>query len=404
MFHELGHRLIVDLVARTPDQNIFISPVSIGTALAICAAGAAGATRAGILAALGAPDTSQEQLDQHFADLAKRLDSLDVDFVNFAKERSLLISFGWIPDPNDPQVAQVARVDMANGIWLRQQSPFVQTFVDHVSQAYQAEARRIDFGAAGAAEIINTWVRERTNGMIDQIAGDLNALTAMILVNAVYFKGQWSQPFEARRTVEAPFTLTNGSQIICDLMYQSSEMGYFECDTFQLALLPIAGAVLGRGDGAHLAVALPQPGTTCLEVLTSLGANWQASMAKRGGYIKHQKVVLWLPRFRIAYATSLNDTLKALGAHLAFSPQADFSGLTPIPTTIDDVQHKATIVVNERGAEAAAATRISEASFGTVKTTDMRVDRPFICGIVLNGDLTPVFLGVINNPERTDPA
>jgi serpin B len=127
-------------------------------------------------------------------------------------------------------------------------------------------------------------------------------------------------------------------------------------------------------------------------------------MAKRGGYIKHQKVVLWLPRFRIAYATSLNDTLKALGAHLAFSPQADFSGLTPIPTTIDDVQHKVTIVVNERGAEAAAATRVTVGHLGAVKITDMRVDRPFICGIVLNRDLTPVFLGVINNPERTDPA
>ncbi|NTW03062.1 MAG: serpin family protein [Oscillochloris sp.] len=390
MIRNLGHRLVTDLATRTPNQNVFVSPVSIGMALSLIAGGAAGETRAAILTALGVPSTDQEQLNQYYIKLAHQLAQLDPDLAE-------LIAFGAYPD-REP----AARVDIANGLWLNKDLPFLQAFADHARQIYQAEVSGADFSTDETIEIINRWVSERTQSNIDQIISELNPQTSLILINAVYFKGSWNTPFDIRKTQEAPFTQSDGSQITCDLMYQSEWLPYAENDTFQIALMPIAGTRYGRKEGAQLAIVLPQPGKSCAEALAALGPKWQASLAKERVIISEQEIRFWLPRFRISYSTSLNDTLEALGMGIAFSNQADFIGISSTPTKISDVQHKTTLLVNELGAEASAATRAGMSSFGLLpEPKSMRVDRPFICGIVLNPDLTPLFLGVINQPERT---
>lgn len=386
MIHDLGRRLISDLSARTPNQNVFVSPVSIGMALAMLAAGAAGDTRASILKALGVSNPDQDQLDQYFVGLEKLLTRLD-------PERAELIEWGAIPD-GEP----AARADIANGLWLNKDLSFVQAFVDQARATYQAEVQGADFGADETVDIINRWVSKCTQGNIDRIVDELSQETSLVLINAVYFKGSWSMPFDLEDTAEAPFTLPDGSQIPCDLMFQRDDLYYFESKIFQLVMIPIARARLERRDGAYLMVMLPRPGKSCDDVIGVLGSDWQS--LKR--HIRTDKVRLWLPRFRIAYGTSLNDTLKAFGMEPAFSRQADFSGISPTLTRVSDVQHKTTLLVNERGAEASAITSLGMLSFGLTapEPIEMRVDRPFICGIVLNPDLTPLFLGVINQPER----
>lgn len=387
--HALAANLLADLAARAGDDNVLVSPISVHMALAAVANGAAGPTYEAITGALGMPGATPAALNAGAARLWDLLARLDEE----AYEQAM---FGGAAEP-------AVRSTIANGLWLSHRLAFAPAFVAAVRDAYRAEVAGANFDAPETVEIINAWVRERTAGAIPAMLDELAPPTALALVNAVTFKGGWASVFEPARTEEAPFYLPGGGRTPCDLMHQTAHTLYAESDLLQLVALPFKGSDplrLARG-GTFMLVVLPRPGRTPAEAAAFLGANWLAATAALRPQLG--EVDLALPRFRVRFDASLNNTLAALGMGVAFEAgRADFGTLAAgEPVWIGEVRHSTTLLVNEEGAEAAGGTAVRMLTLGIAPPpVPMRVDRPFLCAIATGKEWTPLFVGVVNRPER----
>ncbi|WP_434222969.1 serpin family protein [Limnospira platensis CENA597] len=217
----------------------------------------------------------------------------------------------------------------------------------------------------------------------------------MYLINAIYFKGMWSEPFDKELTQEQPFTLIDGSTKLHPLMFQFGNYLYLENSDFQ-------GISLPYGDDARfsLYVFLPRENVSLDRFYTQLNATqweeWIKQMRSRPGSIQ-------LPRFKLEYEVGLNDSLKSMGMDIAFDPnQADFSNLTSDNNVrISEVKHKTFVEVNEEGTEAAAVTSVTVVTESTPSIPEpfsMVVNRPFFLAIRDNQTRTILFMGSIVNP------
>lgn len=358
-----GFHLFAALVKKQPDRNVFLSPTSIALALQMTYNGAAGETRQAMAKALELQDIPLETVNSANAALLAGLDS---------------------PDPK-------VTLDIANGLWVHNESNLKPDFLQRSRDAYRAEIGSL----AGAPASINAWVSRKTHGKIDRLfeGGDL-ANAVAVLVNAVYFKGLWTNAFAESATQSGKFTLQNGTAKTLPMMHQSGWYGYHQGEHFQAVRLPY-----GAGQWSMI-LFLPDTQTPLTTFLAQLSlANWQ----KWVGQLVGTPGDIALPRFKTEYATGLNDTLTDLGMGIAFSSgQADFTGMMAGDhSPISQVMHKTVVEVNEKGTEAAAAT-------GVVKSTAiirqpprfrMDVDRPFVCAIRDDRTGALLFLGAIFNPS-----
>jgi serpin B len=363
---ELYHRL------NSGKENIFLSPYSISIALAMTSGGARGQTAAQMEAALHFPPP---------AELHSGLAALMND-----------ISAGRREDEY--------QLNIANALWAAKGYPFRPEFLKIARDDYKAELSNLDFAgnAEGARQTINGWVDKETHGKIQDLIGQgaLTAHTRLVLTNAIYFKGKWSAPFKKDVTRDEPFRAAAGGTPKVPLMNQTAVFGYAETDDFQALELAYAGKELAT------LVLLPKK-----DDLAGLEKKLTAEMvAGVVGKLTRQKVVVHLPRFKTTAKFELSPVLKEMGMPLAFSDQADFSGLTESqePLQLGLVIHKAFVDVNEEGTEAAAATAV------TVKAASMplrpkpvpvfRADHPFVYMIrdVRNGSV--LFLGRLADPSR----
>lgn len=357
--------------------NLVFSPASIITALAMTYAGAAGTTAEEMAATL------------HFAvpeeALHRAFNSLD----------ALVESRSWEGKDEDGRDVGVL-VRTANSLWAQYDSVFQRPFLDAIAANYGAGVRLVDYKTAAEAArmAINAWVSEETEDKIPNLLaeGTLDALTRLVLVNAVYLDATWSMQFDPEATVEAPFTTLEGSTTTVDMMRQSALHAYGKGDGWQAVELPY------MRDELSMLLIVPDQGRFAeVESRLSEGLVSQALSSLS----REAEVILGLPKFEFRTHAGLREALVALGMDTAFDPErADFSRMTAEePLYIDDVIHEAYIAVDEEGTEAAAATAvIMRATAAPVEIVQLTIDRPFLFALRDSGTGALLFLGRVTDP------
>jgi serpin B len=362
---KFGFKLFQEVIKQDSNKNVFVSPTSIAIALSMTYNGASGETQQGMAKALELQGMSLQDINQANETLKSSLEKADPD----------------------------VQLSIANSLWAKQGNPFKPEFIESNQQFYKAKVTELNFASPDAAKTINGWVKENTRGKIDQIINQIQPEDVLFLINAVYFKGNWTKQFDKSQTAERPFYLSNGSQKQHPMMSQSGKYRYYENDSFQAVSLPY-----GKGR-LSLYVFLPKKDTNLLAFQQQLSLeNWQQWMNQfqmRSGSVQ-------LPRFKFDYDIQLNSALKALGMESAFSTGANFSKMTSASVAIDQVKHKTFVEVNEEGTEAAAATSVGVMLTSAQMPTEpfeMVVDRPFFCAIRDNQTGTLLFMGSIQEPK-----
>jgi len=350
------------------DANVFFSPYSISTALAMTSAGARGETDAQMVKAL------------HFEpDPAKR-------HAAFGEMESRL---------NLVQKKGQVKLSVANSLWPQKDYALLESFLGLVRENYGASVTPLDFRATEAArKTINTWVEDKTNQKIKDLipGGVLDAMTRLVLVNAIYFKGNWTSPFMAEATKDAPFQLPSGQTVQAPLMFQKKHFRYGANDDLQTLEMPYAG------DDLSMLVLLPKKADGLAALENNLTA---ANLAKWTQEMRSPDVMVYLPKFKMTCRFGLNDTLKAMGMSDAFdSGKADFSGMDGGRNLfISAAVHKAFVEVNEQGTEAAAATGIAMGLTALpMPPMEFRADHPFIFLIREKSSGSILFIGRVTNP------
>ncbi len=359
------------LLQQQPQENLFFSPLSLRLALSMLYNGAAGETQAAMAKVLEAQELSLNELNWTNAQM-----------VRWLVERS--------------QAEGPIQLQMANGLWVDTTLTLRPSFLQALATYYQAVANRVELGSRQTVQAINRWVAERTQGQIDRIVDRLSREDRMVLLNAIYFKGEWTQPFDPTLTKPQPFTRADGRRVQVPLMAQSGRYGYRETEQLQVVRLPY-----GEGELAML-ILLPKPGVSLAALREKLSPEtwqeWTGSLSTRPGSVR-------IPKFKLASEIDLGPALQQLGMGIAFSRRADFSQLTPEPTQVSRVLHKAAIEVNEEGSKAAAATGVivSRTALDRQEPFQFVADRPFWLAIVASAAnreaQTVLFMGSVVNPE-----
>lgn len=356
------------------DDNLFYSPYSISLALAMTYAGARGETERQMAETLHFT-LPQERLHPTF-------NSLDLE----------LASRGEGAEGKD---GEGFRLNIANAIWGQEGYEFLPEFLDTLAENYGAGLRLLDFaGDAEAARItINDWVSEQTEGRIEDLLpqGVIDALTRLVLTNAIYFNAAWANPFEEAITADGTFHLLDGGEATASMMRQTESFGYTEGEGYQAAELPYDGRELS------MVILLPEAGE--FEPFDdSLDAGRVNGILKDLAY---RQVALTMPKFEFESDLSLAETLAAMGMPDAFTGAADFSGMTSARDLfISNVIHKAFVSVDEAGTEAAAATAVimKGLSAAVEEPVEVTVDHPFIFLIRDIETGTILFVGRVTNP------
>jgi len=363
---EFGFNLFRELHEDAPDDNIFISPLSVATALSMTVNGAEGQTRADMMATLEQEGLSLEQVNEGFKQLLTLLPALD------------------------PEVQLL----LANSIWYRQGFPAKPPFLAANQDYYDSEVAELNFADPQARVTINNWVKDNTQGLIESIVdGPIASNVVMYLINAVYFKGAWRYPFDPDLTHPTAFQLENGATTEVDMMnFGQDTLPYFENELFQAIDLAYADSAF------TMSVFLPKPGHTVDEIISQMNnANWELWTQS----FVNQELFFHFPKFKMKYEESLVKVLTDMGMGLAFAPGlADFTGIADASLNIDEVKHKAVIEVNEEGSEAAAVTSVVIVETSLPLIPAMYVDKPFVFAIrdaQANGIL---FIGKMMNPNE----
>jgi serine protease inhibitor len=350
----------------TESVNSFISPLSISLALAMTYNGSNGATRTEMQNTLQFPNLSQDEINGYFQKLTDELTSID------------------------------SRVNLkiANSIWYRQGFSVLPSFLQVNQDYYDANVQSLDFNNPASVNTINNWVSDKTNNRIQKVINNIDPTLVMFLINAIYFKGSWSQEFEKNGTHEQPFYLTPGSSINVPMMHQKGSFNYLTSEKFRAVEMPY-----GQGNFTML-VLLPKDGYSASDITSALTAeNWDSWTS---GLNKAQ-VEIRFPRFKFEYERTLNDDLKSLGMIKAFSDtEADFTNINPNGGLyISFVKHNSFVEVNETGTEAAAVTTVGvgTTSAGPPQYIDFNANKPFIFAIRESTTNAILFMGKVCNPQ-----
>ena len=357
-----------DLYAKLAEGegNLFFSPFSISTALAMTHAGARGQTAEQMAKALHFV-LPQDKLHAAMGALVRQL--------------------------NEAGKQKGAKLIVANALWGHQDFQFLKEFLAVNDGHYGAGLRRVDFASPETARAtINGWVADQTNKLIPELIppGILNPLTRLVLTNAIYFKGTWLTQFEPKRTRELPFTLATGDKVQAPMMHQTGHFGYAEARGWQALEVPYQGRELS------MVVVLPRAHDGLPALETVFTARFVAERLRT----RAQKVVVALPKFKLESSFDLSKVLASMGMPDAFTRKADFSGMTGgRDLYISAVIHKAVVDVNEEGSEAAAATAVVPAPTNGGKRVSFRADHPFLFFIRHKPTGSILFLGRVMNPK-----
>ena len=359
---ELLRRLHAD---RGEDEaNVFISPLSASMALAMAMNGADGETFDAMRDVLGFEGLTLERINEAYGDLTDLLLGLD-PAVNFR---------------------------LANSAWLQEAYPILAEYRARVEEAFDARVENVNFRDPTTAEVINDWVEENTEGRIrDFVTAEEIWSTITLLVNTVYFEGQWTDRFDPAETAPADFRRPDGSTVSVPMMRQSLWAKFTAGEGFVAVDLPYGAKAFS------MTVVVPTGDATLDALVQGMdGARWQEIVDGLGE--GHGEV--WLPRFELTYTKLLNNALIAMGMEIAFDPaRADFGRLVEnagpgTGPSIGWVKQKSFVKVDEEGTVAAAATGVAF----VISRTLIQADRPFLFAIRERFSGTILFVGTVTDP------
>jgi len=368
-------KLLKQLSKQQPGASVFVSPYSAATALQMVLNGAAGQTKTEMQQALETAGLSMTALNE-----------------------ASMAATGLL-NPKDPNVI----LTTANALWYRQSAQIKTSFLEANQKFFSSTVKALDFSNPRAAEgIINQWASDQTCGRITGIANGMvdPIYTDLVLANAIYFKGRWLDPFDAKLTKDRPFHPGVGAVKNLPMMEMTKKFTYRKGSGYQAVRLPYMGYDLA------IYVFLPDPGSSPAKLLQIMnGDNWRR--VTMPGFKEHDGLVV-LPKFKLENTLELNGALKALGMKTAFNnqkskPDADFSGMFSDPHHISEVRQKAFVEVSEEGTEAAAVTVMTVITDGASieetppKPFQMIVDRPFLFAIVDARSEMILFMGLVND-------
>ena len=350
------------------EGNLFFSPYSLSTALAMTYAGARSNTE------------KQMATTLHFT----------------LPNQRLHCAFGALQNQIiQDEKSRGYQLLLANALWGQKGEPFLKEFLGLTKYYYEAGLSQLDFvnETEQSRQIINSWVEEKTKDKIKDLIpeGGVDEQTALVLTNAIYFKGEWKTKFRWWKTWRADFAVSAKDKVEVPLMHLKEDFKYYEDEKLQAIELPY------KGNEISMLVLLPWEIKGLEEIENTLTTeNLNTLLTK----MQATNVDVYFPKFKITWGTfSLNKALIALGMPDAFNPQkADFSGINGKGDIwISDVFHKAFVEVNEEGTEAAAATAVV-----LIKGIDLepifRADHPFIFIIKDNRSQRILFMGRVMNP------
>lgn len=352
-------------------KNLFFSPWSISSALAMTFEGAKGQTAKEMRTVLHFQENDLERRSS----FAKIFNSLN-------KENSEY------------------QLSTANALWAQENYPFLENYINTTKKYYSAEFTNMDFKTKTeeSRKIINLWVEEQTNNKIKDLipAGTLNSMTRLVLTNAIYFKGDWATQFDKEKTKKQDFKVSETETVQVDMMSLKEgeeEFKYAENELLQIIELPY------KGEELSMLVLLPKNSMQEVESMLSTEklAEWKDSMHKKDVYV-------YFPKFKFETKYFIANNLKDMGMPTAFSMSADFSGMFDSEKIkeklfIAEVIHQAFVEVNEEGTEAAAATAVvMETTSAMPDYIEFRADHPFIFLIQENSTGSILFMGKVVNP------
>ena len=358
---------------KSQEGNIFYSPYSLSVALAMTYAGARGETEQQMMEALSFY-LSQDQLHPAF---------------NYLDQ--ILATRGEGAEGKD---GEGFRLNIVNDLWGQKGFHFLDEFLDRMAENYGAGLRILDFiNAPEASRVaINDYISEQTEDRINELIpeGIIDAMTRLVLTNAIYFNAAWEYPFSEDMTSDGTFYLLDGGEVTVPMMHQMESLGYTEGNDYQ--------AVELRYDGGELSMVILLPGEGEFSSFEqSLTGEQLINIIDN---LENKHVELSLPKWEFEDSFMMKETLRAMGMPIAFTEAADFSGMTgKRDLYIADVVHKAFVSVDEAGTEAAAASAVIMKL--TSAPTDIAVftaNRPFFFLIRDIETGTILFLGRVVNP------
>ncbi|WP_164842303.1 serpin family protein [Actinoplanes solisilvae] len=339
------------------DRTTIISPLSVAVLLAMISAGAQGDTAAEMARVLGL----REGQDPRVGGLLRAL--ADTDEVELS---------------------------VANALYSG--GPLEEEYLSFVRGTFGATLEHADLGSPETARKIDAWVAEQTNDRIDGIARELglpDPQAVLVLLNTVYFLGEWTTKFEKAHTRPAPFAAPGGTIDVPTMHLSGESFAHARRDGYQMLRLPY-----GETGRYGMEIVLPDAGVDLTGRFDA--AEWRAAVA---ALTPIPVDVLALPRFELRWSGTLNEPLQRLGLVSAFANNADFRPISPEAPVLTKVAHKTYIRVDERGTEAAAVTGGVMAVSALASPVEFRVDRPFLFTVSDRETGTILFLGGVTDPR-----
>lgn len=353
---------------KSRDGNIFFSPYSISSALAMTYEGARGKTADEIQSVFHFPKDES------------------------ARKESFLKIYNQI-NKKDKKY----QLHTANALWAQKNYLFLEDYFKSVEKYYGGKITNLDFvkETEKSRLTINKWVEGQTNDKIKDLVppGSVDRDTRLVLTNAIYFKGFWLKQFDKKDTEEEDFRVSSGKTVKSRMMHSTgkgAEFNYAETDKLQILELPY--------EGKELSMLILLPKENSLESIEdSLNAE---KLSELKSLLRKEEVDVYIPKFTFETKYFMAEDLCKMGMPTAFLVSADFSGMTgKRDLFISEVIHQAFVDVNEEGTEAAAATAvvmIKTVVLGGIKT--FKADHPFIFIIQERETGNILFLGRVVNP------
>ncbi|MFJ5718265.1 serpin family protein [Neobacillus sp. NPDC093127] len=365
--NKLGMDLLSEVEA-DGNGNTFISPMSLFMALSMIYNGSDGETKTEIAKVLQNEGMNVTELNRANASMLSKLNSN----------------------------AKKVQLNVANSIWLNEKYHFQTNFAQNNKDYFNANLQKIDINDSQSPKMINDWVKKSTNDKIEKIVdAPLDSDLVAILINAIYFKGNWKYEFDKKHTEKRTFYLDDGTTKDVPFMLLNEELAYMGNEDFQAVSLPY-------GDGEmSMKVFLPRENSSLEKFKKMLtNENWE----KWNSEFYETKGTVRLPKFQLEYEVLLNEPLKRLGMTSAFNEGANFTKMIKEsdPLMISKVKQKTYIDVFEEGTEAAGATSVemTKSSAPVDGPFEVEVNRPFFFAITDDETGLVLFMGSISNPQQ----
>nr|WP_209675587.1 serpin family protein [Methanolinea mesophila] len=372
---EANNRFALDLYSalagENPEGNLFFSPWSLSSALAITYEGARGTTADEIRSVFHFPGDDSTRWNG-YKEITDGLNNGNSGFT----------------------------LESANALWAEETYPLLPSYLSTADRYYSAHVTNLDFikNPEGSRKTINTWVEGKTRNRIQDLLppGSIDSSTTLVITNAIYFKGTWAAQFRKENTAESDFMITPTESVRVQMMKRTdaeAKYWYAETDALQVLGMPYAHQ---NGRELSMLVILPKD----QDLAAAEQSLDTAKLSDLRQSLEYQQVMVYFPKFKLETGYQMRDTLSGMGMPSVFNPgQADLSGMDGTRSLfVTDVFHKAFVEVNEEGTEAAAATAVPVSRALAEPVPVFRADHPFIFIIQDSENGNILFMGRVANP------